>query len=406
LKILVYEHVSGGGYAEQPLPTEVLAEGFAMLRCVVADLRAAGHQVTALLDSRLYKLNPPLEANYTSQVLYINEPKKILTNLAKNNDAIYVIAPETGQTLQSYVELIEKTGKASLNSPSSTIAKTSDKIALYGELQKNGYPIPKSLILNIADSTAQIEQSLTGKLAYPIIFKPTDGAGCSGISLIENAVDLDGGVTKIKSASVNPHFIAQEKLEGEPVSVSLLSNGKKAVALTLNRQQITLAKETDSCYDGGCIPFEHPKNNEALTLTEHIVETLNLKGYVGVDLILGEKSIFILDVNARLTTSYVGLRQVVDLNVAQALIDVAITEHLPQKPNPMGITCFSKIRTTPPTLEVYRRATRLAGIMAPPFPLSNSNQSTALVMGYGNSSKDAQDHLEEAKKALYRCITL
>ncbi|MCL2359749.1 ATP-grasp domain-containing protein [Candidatus Bathycorpusculum sp.] len=404
MKILVYEHVSGGGYAEQLLPTEALAEGFAMLRCLVADLRAAGHQVTVLLDSRLFKLDPPIEATYTSQVLYINEPKKLLINLAKNNDAIYIIAPETGQTLQSYVELIEKTEKVSLNSQSIMIAKAANKIALYDGLQKNGYPIPKSFILNVTNSITQIETAITGQLTYPVIFKPVDGVGCSGISLIENATDINCGVAKIKSVSANPNFIAQEKVEGEPVSVSLLSNGKKAVALTLNRQQITLAKSADSCYNGGCIPFEHPKKQEALTLSERIVETLNLRGYAGVDLILGERALFVLDVNARLTTSYVGLRQVVDFNVAQALIDAVVTEQLPKKASTLGVTCFSKTHIAPLTSGVYRKTTRIAGVMAPPFPLSTGNQNTVLVMGYGNSIQNAHAHLEEVKNTLHRCI--
>jgi predicted ATP-grasp superfamily ATP-dependent carboligase len=172
LKIVVYEHVSGGGYAEKPLPTSVLAEGFAMLRCVVADFRAAGHQVTVLRDSRVYRLNPPLEANYSSQVLYADEPRKLLANLANNNDAILVIAPETGQNLQSYVQLVEKTAKVSLNSSSEAIAKVADKAVLYEHLQKNGYPTPKTLILNIADSPQQVEQAIASQLAYPIVFKP------------------------------------------------------------------------------------------------------------------------------------------------------------------------------------------------------------------------------------------
>gem|GEM_PF-65207 len=405
LKILVYEHISGGGYAEQPLPPDVLAEGFAMLRCIVADFRAAGHQVTTLLDCRLFKLNPPIEANYTSQVLYANEPQKILPNLAKNNDAIYIIAPETNQTLQSYVELAEKTGKLVLNTPQSTIAKTADKITLYVDLQKAGYPIPKTLILNIAHSTTQIEQAITTHLTYPLIFKPTDGTGCSGISLIENPTDIPGGVAKIKAASANPRLIAQEKVTGDPVSVSLIANGKKALALTLNKQQITLTKQTESSYEGGTTPYEHPKHKEAQILAEHIAESLGLQGYVGIDLILGQNTLFVLDVNTRLTTSYVGLRQIIDINIAQAIIDAAITKQLPQKPTLQGTVCFSKIQTTPPTPETYRKTTKLPGIITPVFPLPITTQSTALIMGYGTSLQEAQARLEEAKNALHTATT-
>ena len=400
MKILLYEHISGGGYAEQPLPPEVLAEGFAMLRCMVADFRAAGHQVTTLLDCRLFKLNPPIEANYTSQVLYANESQKILLNLAKNNDAIYIIAPETNQTLQSYIELAEKTGKIILNTPANIIAKTTDKTALYIDLQKAGYTIPKTIILNVAHSTTQIEQALTTHLTYPLIFKPADGTSCSGISLIENTTDIPYGIEKIKAASANPRFIAQEKIEGDSVSVSLISNGKKAIALTLNKQQITIAKQTESSYEGGTTPYKHPKNNEAKIVAERIVESLGLQGYVGIDFILGQNKLFVLDVNTRLTTSYVGLRQIINFNIAQALIDTIITKQLPQKPSLQGVVYFSKIQTTPPTSETYRKTTKLPGIITPPFPLPNTPQGTALIMGYGTSLQEAQTHLEEAKNAL------
>ncbi len=326
-----------------------------MLRCVVADFRAAEHQVTVLLDSRLYRLSPPLEANYTSQVLYADEPKELLLNLAKNNDAIYVIAPETGHTLQSYVELAEQTKKTSLNSPSDAIAKVADKAAFYLNLQKNGYPTPKTLLLNVADSPQQVEQAIASQLAYPIIFKPMDGAGCSGISLIDCAQDIAVALVKIRVETKNPQFIVQERAAGESVSVSLLSNGTKAVAITLNRQQITLAAEAESSYVGGCVPFEHPKKAEAMALAERVVESFGLRGYVGVDLVLGQEKIFVLDVNARLTSSYVGLRQVVSFNVAHALIEAVTMGKLPDKLRTLGVACFSKTQIPQPNSAVYRR---------------------------------------------------
>ena len=50
-------------------------------------------------------------------------------------------------------------------------------------------------------------------------------------------------------------------------------------------------------------------------------------GYVGVDLILGENpdgsQDVVVEINPRLTTSYVGLRQVCRQNLAQAMLDVA-----------------------------------------------------------------------------------
>jgi predicted ATP-grasp superfamily ATP-dependent carboligase len=126
LKVIVYEHVSGGGYAGQPIPASVLSEGFGMLRYLVEDFKAAGHEVTVLLDERLSKLHPPIDADCTVPIFYPYEPEKFLKNIPKINDAIYIIAPETGRTLQSFVELVEQTGKKSLNCAAHAIGKASD----------------------------------------------------------------------------------------------------------------------------------------------------------------------------------------------------------------------------------------------------------------------------------------
>ncbi len=127
LKILVYEHVSGGGYAEQPLPPSVLAEGYAMLRGLIADFKAAGHETTVLLDERISRLDPPLDADLIIPVCHSEEPERFITAISKMNDALYIIAPETSRILEEKVKLIEKTGKMSLNCKSNAISQVADK---------------------------------------------------------------------------------------------------------------------------------------------------------------------------------------------------------------------------------------------------------------------------------------
>ena len=160
MKIILYEYASGGGYAGRRLPIGILAEGFGMLRSVAADFKAIGHEINILLDARLSKLNPPIDADYILPVMHPEEPEKFLKNLAKINDSIYIIAPETGQTLQTLVELAEKTGKTTLNCKSATIAKVADKALLYSNLRENGFPIPKTQLLNTSDTWAQIKQTI------------------------------------------------------------------------------------------------------------------------------------------------------------------------------------------------------------------------------------------------------
>jgi predicted ATP-grasp superfamily ATP-dependent carboligase len=406
LKVLVYEHVCGGGYAGKPIPVGVLSEGFAMLRCVVADFRSTGHEVTVLLDERLAKFNPPIGANYTIQILYADEPQKLLYNAAQRNDAVYVIAPETGQALQTFVRLAEKTGITSLNSKSEAIKEIADKARLYESLQKKGFLSPKTLIQNTADNPANIKQTIDAELKYPVVFKPVDGTGCSGISLVESPVGIEKAVAKIVAESSDTRFIIQEFVNGQSVSVSLVSNGNKAVALSLNSQQITLAQpHKASSYDGGCVPFEHPIGKDALALAERLIESFSdLRGYVGVDLILAKNHIYVIDINARLTTSYVGLRQVAGFNLAQTIIDTTVTGKISDKNHLIGVACFQKIQTSTPTTGAYRRALKVSGVISPPFPLIGYTESVALIMGYGDSLADAQLGLEEAKKSLCSII--
>ena len=131
LKILIYEYVSGGGYAEQPLPPSVLAEGYAMLRGLIADFKAAGHEISVLLDERISRFDASLDADLVIPVCHSEEPEKIITAISKMNDAMYIIAPETSRILEEKVKLIEQTGKMSLNSKSNAISQVANKTSLY-----------------------------------------------------------------------------------------------------------------------------------------------------------------------------------------------------------------------------------------------------------------------------------
>ncbi len=333
MKIIVYEHVSGGGYAEQPIPASVLAEGFGMLREIVADFTAAGHEVTILLDARIAKLHPQLEVFCILPIYFRKESEKFIKNIATINDATYIIAPETGQTLQSLVELVEQTGRVSLNCESNAIKTVADKAALYEDLQKKGFRTPKTLVLNRSDSLAQVKQAIKRDLCYPVILKPIDGVGCGGLSIIKEEVHVKNAIEKVKAVSNAAHFVVQQFVEGETVSISLLCSDKKAIGLSLNKQNITLVEPNEaSSYDGGCVPFNHPLKHEAISLAEKVIESFSgLRGYVGVDLVLAEDEPYVVDINPRLTTSYVGLCKVANFNVAEALIKSVINGQLPFK---------------------------------------------------------------------------
>ena len=402
MRLLVYEHVSGGGYAGQPISPSVLSEGFGMLRSIVSDFKSAGDEVTVLLDARLSKLNPPVVADCTVPVFYPKEAEKLLVNAAKINDAVYVIAPETGQTLQSLVELVVHIGKVGLNCDASAVQRVADKTVLYETLKKNGIPTPNTAMVNVDWGLAEVKQTIRSKLSYPLVFKPMNGVSCSGLSLVKEDAQVEKAIARIKAESAEKHFIVQEFIEGEAASVSVLCTGGKALAISLNKQNVKVAvPEAVSSYKGGAVPFDHPLKQEALRVGEKVVESFSgLRGYVGVDLVLVNDKSFVVDVNPRLTTSYVGLSRVATFNVAEALVDAVLKGKLPTKLETRGFVYFSKVETPKPTVSAFDKAVQIREVVSPPFPLDNNDKACSMVAGQGESLDNARLRFEEAKKRL------
>ncbi len=407
MKVLVYEYVSGGGYAGQPTPAGVLCEGFGMLRSVVSDFKSAGHEVTVLLDGRLSKLNPPIGADCTIPVVNPQETQRFLVDAARINDAVYVIAPESGQILQSLVELVEHIGKVSLNCQAQAIQKVADKTVLYETLKKNGCPTPNMVALDVDEGLAEIKQTIRSKFSYPLVLKPMDGVSCSGLSIVKKAAQVEQAIAKIKADSAGNRFIIQEFVCGEAASVSVLCAGGKAFSISLNRQNVKVASpEAFSSYEGGTVPFDHPLKQEAFRVAEKVVESFSgLRGYVGVDLVLAEDKPFVVDVNARLTTSYVGLCRVAAFNVAEAMVDAVLKGKLPPKLEINGFVYFAKVETSKPSVSAFEGAARISEVVSPPFPLDGNVKACSLVAGQGDSLENAHRRFEEAKKRLLTIIS-
>ena len=118
---------------------------------------------------------------------------------------------------------------------------------------------------------------------------------------------------------IGSEILIQEYINGNSCSVSLLTDGKTAIPLSLNKQNIIYRTENIS-YCGGELPFNHPLKKDALKLATTAVENINgIKGFVGVDLILGDEVTF-LEINSRFTTPYVGLKKVANFNIGETII--------------------------------------------------------------------------------------
>jgi hypothetical protein len=264
--------------------------------------------------------------------------------------------------------------------------------------------MPKTVMLDVSDS---IRESVKSRFNFPVIFKPLDGVGCSGLSLVKDESQVVNAVAKINAELASERFIVQEFLEGDAVSVSLLCTQNKALAVSLNKQQISLSEpDQPSGYNGGYVPYDHNLKKKAFETAEAVVSGFpGLRGYVGVDLILTKDNhALILDVNPRLTTSFVGLSRVAGFNFADALVKAAINGELPTSTPINGFSVFSKVETSKPEIGCLEKLYTVPGVVSPPFPDADFEKSCALVSGEGNSLDIADAMLEEAKKNVLNIV--
>lgn len=156
-----------------------------------------------------------------------------------------------------------------------------------------------------------------------LIAKPVNGVDCENIKIIESKGDIDDLDNLFMEGS---GVLIQEYIEGEVLSVSLLSDGKKAIPLSLNKQYIHIDNDSQS-YLGGCLPYNHPAKDKIFNSAVTAVESVEgLKGFVGVDLIVkeddGNYEPYIIEINSRFTTPYVGLSKVLNINIGQTILDL------------------------------------------------------------------------------------
>ena len=238
-------------------------------------------------------------------------------------------------------------------------------------------------------------------MEYPLVFKPLDGVSCGGLSIVKDEKDIEDAVKKVAKESTDELFIAQKLVKGKAVSVSVISTGDKTLPVTLNRQFVTLASPNkQSGYYGGVVPFDHRLEKKALNAAERVVEAINgLKGYVGVDMILTEEEPVIMEVNPRLTTSYIGLKKAVNFNPAEAIINAIIQRKLPTNVQYRGYTFFSKVEV-PSNSDNITETYKLKDVISPPFPIEETKPAFALIASSSRSSKGAQTAFYRAKKRL------
>ncbi|MAT71508.1 MAG: hypothetical protein CMJ58_18530 [Planctomycetaceae bacterium] len=308
MHVFIYEWITGGGLVEQAgrLPESLLAEGAAMTAAVAEDFLALDDcRVTRLADPRVS--HQRLAGETIVEVHGEQERRAEFAAAAAAADYTLLIAPEFDHILARAFRAAREVSATILGGSADLIRVASCKQSTSERLLAAGVPTPEAVLLE-ADA-----ERLPRDFAYPGVLKPLDGAGSQHTYLVEGPLDEP------------PPYPWPRRLEryvpGRAASVAAICGpGGYAMLPPCWQRQSVDGRFT---YLGGATIDERPLAERARQLAGQALAALPpATGFVGVDLVLGNAPAgdAVIEVNPRLTTSYVGLREVVAENLAAAMI--------------------------------------------------------------------------------------
>jgi tyramine---L-glutamate ligase len=313
----LYEYVTGGGMlADSPsaVPTgSLLREGAAMIRALAEDVqKMPDTDVVVFRDVRLPGLSLP--ASRMIEIRDGEEERQHLWRAAGEADWTLLIAPETGGSLLNRCRIVEAAGGRLLSPGSALIELATDKQRCAEHLRAAGVPVPPGRCL-------QPGQTLPADFPYPAVLKPIDGAGSLGVQLV---LDRNSPYDPLELGTMAR---LEQFCPGVAASVAVLCGPGGLVALPACRQRLT--EDGRFGYLGGDTPLADAWAQRAERLAFAAFHALPAAvGYAGVDLVLGDSPDgsrdVVVEVNPRLTTSYVGLRRLITANLAGAMRKVAL----------------------------------------------------------------------------------
>ncbi|HQR07910.1 MAG TPA: ATP-grasp domain-containing protein [Gemmatales bacterium] len=284
MRLFLYEYATAQP-TSVPLPVSVRREGRAMFEAVVED---AG------------KLEPDIEV----LTLPLTQDSALSTqDFFGQSDYALIIAPEFDGILERLAREAHKAGCKLLGPLPEAVRLTADKWELYQHWKRLRVPTPETWLPPQLPTEAE-----------RYVKKHRYGAGSLGLGWWQLGEEL------------GDQHLVQRYVPGVPVSVALLISPSGKIILLLPAYQL-ISDDGKFSYQGGSFITEQQLRMRVLELAVTAVKGIpGLQGYVGIDAMLGSKENgsedVVLEINPRLTTSYLGLRQTTTTNLLKCMIEV------------------------------------------------------------------------------------
>jgi len=230
-------------------------------------------------------------------------------------DAVWLIAPETDGALAKLTALTLQYDKCIVGSDLTAIQTCSSKLATYDFLTKGGVNTIETFTLATWPKTSDVQW----------LAKPDDGAGCEQTVCFDDATAL---AQWIMQQQCEDTYVIQPYVAGTAGSISCVMHKGVAQILSCNKQLITL--ENNVLKYHGCIVNGLQQHWTSLETAANQIAQLfpTLTGYVGIDVIVNDERerITVIEINPRLTSSYIALQEAIGDNPAKLIMNTLTNE--------------------------------------------------------------------------------
>jgi tyramine---L-glutamate ligase len=303
-RLFVCEFITCGGMRDRQLPPSLLADAELMYQALLSDLRQIDD--LEIISCRDDRLSPVAES-----VVNISAGENAWQHWARcmeTAELAWIIAPETDGVLLRLNKLARESACQLIACDDDAVELTTSKHATNEHLLRHSLPALKSKGLD-----DELLDSDSGWLV-----KPDNRAGSEGCYFFQDSEQLLSWKMKIKNRT---QYIQQRYVCGIPASMSVLYGQEQTRLLSCNRQLLSV-KQGMLINEGIIVNDLHKHHAELETLAIEIGKKIpGLRAYVGIDLVLTDAGPVVIEINPRLTTSYAGLSESLNINVAQLILN-------------------------------------------------------------------------------------
>jgi len=309
--ILVFEYFTSSIVED----LSIVPEAVEIIRSLVSDLK--DEDIYVLLSKQFENIFDDFDFDVKTIVLE-DTLEDFLEKEAYIFDNAMFIAAEDDNNLYNLTKLLESKNVKIYGSDSYAVKLASDKYETFDYLSKRvPQPMTYNILLNNKTYWKRAIQIFfdtingdygdgTNDGAVPIMQKPKDipvldnsdkdivkenkliakprfGVDCDNIKIISSKKDIDDLEEIYGEGS---RFIVQPYIEGDVCSVCLISDGKTAIPLSLNKQIVEIGEDGGE-YLGGYVPYEHHLKDKIFEVAKKACEFVpGLKGFIGVDFVI------------------------------------------------------------------------------------------------------------------------